>query len=409
MTNHYFYYKEQTPCGLNTILISNPFLKENFKCIPSVINLLRIIGFWNNMDKDKDNWSSITSNYFKNRFGNLYTQIIHSLVELELLKVSYYCRKKHTYGKDDNGECFSYKITDKCYSLLSQNETEYLYRLFTDPKEIRKNQKRISRSGFNKVIYDDIRNDIKQMLDGIDLDFNELLDTLTTLTNGKRFTALYCIRNIKEKRYTELKHNTSDNRIATPYTALPKEIRHLLTVNGKKPVITIDVRSCHPSLFAKYISELFPTDETLNAEVEKWNGIFLSQNDPKTYLSNLLNIPRTEIKEIMLEYFNGQWLKNKHFRKFNYWLSSNFPQLYKRWKTTNIKQTGVNLSKKYETKIMLDPLLFKQCKVLGFTIGQEYDGFTLFGDNSKNVDEVISFLKQRTNELLDMDLIYSVN
>jgi hypothetical protein len=403
------YYKEKTPIGLNSLLITDQFLKDHYKLIPSIINLLRFIGYWNQTGK-KQGQSSISRTIFYDRYRGDYPQVIKSLEYLGLLTVTRYARQQFLRGIHDKGQCYTYSITDLCYDLLNEVEKEYLYKLFNDPKEIRKNQKRISDRGHNKVVYGDIRDDIKTMLDNITINIDQFNQTIDSLSKGKRFTSLYSIRNIKEKQYDHLKNNESDNRIATPYTTLPKEVRNHLLVKGYSPLVTVDIRSCHPSLFGHYIMELNPSDTTLQNEVKEWKTIFLNKDqDPKTYLSTLLSIPRDQIKTVMLEYFNGQYVeKNKSFMLFNKWLKTTFPNMYRQWRKTKIKETGTNLSKRYETKIMLDPQLFKKATDCGYILGQEYDGFTIFGKDPSNVNELVTFLKQRTKELIGIDLIYSV-
>ena len=59
-------------------------------------------------------------------------------------------------------------------------------------------------------------------------------------------------------------------------------------------------------------------------------------------------------------------------------LSREFPSLYALWLTTNLKQTGNNIGKHFETKLMLDQSIYNKATELGIVIGYEYDGMSFY-------------------------------
>jgi hypothetical protein len=57
---------------------------------------------------------------------------------------------------------------------------------------------------------------------------------------------------------------------------------------------------------------------------------------------------------------------------------NNYPALFEIWNQTNLKTTGPQISKFYETKIMLDPELILLAESLGLDMVFERDGAILF-------------------------------
>jgi hypothetical protein len=63
-----------------------------------------------------------------------------------------------------------------------------------------------------------------------------------------------------------------------------------------------------------------------------------------------------------------------------------FPCLYRVWQSTDIKHTGNNIAKMYETKIMLNPEVFKISEAQKIKLAYEYDGISIFSaDNEKTI------------------------
>lgn len=406
------YYHEKTPVSLNAVLLTDPYFAKHWKIIPTVVKVLNQILKWNQVDESKGGQSDITWKWFIDRFDADYTTVIHSLESLELLGVE-------RAGRGQKGlKCFAYRLTEKCLPLLADSNREYLYRLLTDKTTKRKLQKSISKRGYRKKVYGDVRDEIKATIDGITFkqeEINSLCESYPPETTA--FVRLV-ISEIVEKTYGDLQHSEADNRVSNPYTLLPAEVKSLIEVNGLRYITTFDIRSAYPSMWAHWIQHLNPENSEIAAEKAAYEKIFLNPAvDPKQHLSEALGISRSEIKDVMISYFNGKGFRNNvfvqkgsknPFVKFNSWLKSNFPKLYTLWSQTEIKQTGNQIGKNFETKLMLDESIFQKARSLGLVIGYENDGFSVYGNIAKDnpcVRELLDFVSEQSVRLLGIKLV----
>jgi hypothetical protein len=238
----------------------------------------------------------------------------------------------------------------------------------------------------------------------------------------------YCyslLIDIIKKDYAELHHNVKDNRIWNPYTQLPPEIKSIIKINGLDYQYTIDIRSCYPSLFGEYVIKRIyysiPTpipahiaygNLDILMELKKYNDLFLNPDvNIKSHLSTLLDINKSEIKEVLIKYYNGHRVGkniNNPYNKYDAWLKSEFPLMYSLWKTTDIKQTGNNIGKYFETKLMLDQSIYNKAKDLGIIIGYEYDGMSFYSKDDSKCDILLDYIKSKSIELLGIQLVFVV-
>ena len=402
------FYKEKTSVSLNSILISNEYLKTNSKRIPSIIKFLNHILAWNVKDNGS---SSITHNKWYDRFGGDYTLIKNALENLDLLECDYIWRSKYTNSAMDLGKCYNYQLTSKCHLALADTNKEYFYLLQTDKRAILRNQNNISKRGYNKLAYaEPCMQSIKSTIDNIVFPQEEIERITSKMTPEKYAYTWSLLVNIERRDYKELKHNEKDNRIPNPYTQLPAEIKSIITINGWRQQRVLDIRSCYASLWAEYIFPLSNQSKELQAERIKYNNVFLiKENNPKTYLSKLLDIAKDDIKDVLIQYFNGKRIskdKSNPFYKFNQWIKTEFPTLYSIWIKTDISQTGNNIGKNFETKLMLDASIYNKAKELDIILGYENDGFSLYAEDDSNCQELLEYIEQRSIELLGIKLIF---
>jgi hypothetical protein len=411
------YYKEKTPHSLNALLLASEYFRDNWKLIPRIVSVINQINNWSQLESSP----SITFQFFKNRLGNAYSYVLSELESLDLLQIRKTFRRKYSNGRYDKGKCYSYSITGKCCNALADTNREYLYLLLTDNKECKNNKERIRKRKYNKLQYGDTRDELKHTIDGITFDLESIDKISKTYTTEKRAFVYSLLIDIVEKNYKELKYNEKDNRVWTPYTQLPAAIKTQIKIHGKEYICSTDIRSCYPSLFATYIKETSTQlDHSLNSEIEKWNNIFLNRAiDPKDFLSNALGIKRDKIKEVQITYFNGRGFRNnkfsgskfpKSYSKFNTWLETEFPLLYSNWIKTNVSQTGNNIGKLLETKLMLDGSIYRKAKELNLILGYEYDGFSLYGNVCKDhesITELLEFIELRSMDLLGIKLVFT--
>lgn len=407
MSKPTYYYKSKTSVSLNNLLSTNLYFKENWKLIPMAINQLNFILSWKNRNSGK---TSIARKHWEKRFGQNYTKVVYALEELELMTVNRNdARRKYTRNRYDKGQCYSYLLTPLCCDLLGDENKAYLYKSMFDVKEIRKIQKAKSRRGYNRLIYGDVRDEHKSVIDGIEIHWEKIMDATGRMNAEKEAYVYKLLIDIVRKDYGELKNNKSDNRIWNPYTQLPAEIKSIITINGWKYQMTIDIRSCYPSLWAEYICR-GSEDVELLKEKAKYNGIFMAESiNPKKYFAELLSIDKNDIKDVLIQYFNGKRIgkaMNNPFRKFNEYLSTEYPLMYKKWQATDIKQTGNDIGKYFETRLMLDRSIYRKAAELKIGCGYEYDGFSLYADNDNNCQALLDFIKSKSLELLGVQLVF---
>jgi len=411
-------YKTATPKTFNDRLMSVPFFKtsDNWKWIPTVYKMLLQIACWNRKDKQtKLGISDIPRVYFSNLFGSSYGPIIGSL-EGDLLTI--YRVNRGIKGLKNYG----YTVTDKCLTLLADSTKQYLYTLLTDKKAVRRNQKQISKRGYNRKQYGDIRDYVKTVIDNIDITpdlYNQVETHIATYDAAEKLFIRCLLISIEEKTYGDLKFNDSDGRLPNPYTQLPADIKSMITIAGFKQIVVGDIRSCYPSLWVNHIQRLFPDLDVADEQL-KYERIFLNYGiDPKSLLANRLNIPITQIKEVLIAYFNGKGFNRQNkfyisnasnpYYKFNEWLKTEFPKLYSAWLTTDTSQTGNQIGKFFETKLMLHPSIYNRAKDLGLVIGYENDGFSIYGlvdANHPNVQNLLKFVREQSSALLGVPIVF---
>lgn len=110
-------------------------------------------------------------------------------------------------------------------------------------------------------------------------------------------------------------------------------------------------------------------------EYIKWTRFWTDPNlDPKQQIIADLGgtLSRDEVKDLINSSINSK--KNQVFK----WIKNSYPALFEIWNQTNLKTTGPQISKFYETKIMLDPELILLAESLGLDIIFEHDGFAGF-------------------------------
>jgi hypothetical protein len=395
------FYKEATPHSLNEILLQSPYITEHYKLIPRIWRTLNRVLAKNNRDDGK---SDITRLFFKDRFGDEYPSIVRALETSGLLINDHVWIAKSAEFK---GKCFSYLLTDKCCTALADTNKEYLYKLLQDRPTIRRNQKQVSGRGYNGKVYGDIRDYHKRVIDEMTYNICEIDKVADTYRPAKKAFVYSLLVDIVRKDYGELHRNAKDGRIWTPYAQLPAEIKKLIKVDGLDYQMTMDIRSCYPSLWAEYVCSFVKGhNDPQQYERKKWNDLFLNKDiDPKAVITNAIGVSRDAIKEVMIQYFNSK-IRGKAFRAFDAWISREFPNLYTAWKATNIKQTGNNIGKYFETKLMLDESIYNKADELGIVIGYEYDGMSFYAKDDTNCQTLLDYIEQRSFELLGIKLVF---
>lgn len=402
------FYKEKTPIALNNILIDR---NVNPKSIPNLINFLERIAAWNFEDKGP---SSIFSGGIKERFGKEYKKYINILEQsgLVIINHSYY---HHPIDKSISWNK-TYTVPNNVLSILSDSKQAYVMKRLKQQKNRLYNpmlqeklayiQNTTSAKNSNIPTEDVMINRIDSTIKNSIIDRKKLKNVLKKYPLSKCFHNLYLLVSIIEGTYN-IKRNESDGRISNPLTNISKEVKEVITVSGKSLCCILDIRACHPSLFAQYIKSIF-TEVDFEGEVEKYNAIFLSkERNPRIYLAQALKIKKDRIKDISIKYFNGiDFWNNKDYIKYDIWMKDCFPIMYRHWKSTDISRTGCNISKYFETVLILNQNIYSYADTLGLELVYENDGFGLYGDYRK-VDSFLQYLIIESKNKTGVELVFT--
>jgi len=235
---------------------------------------------------------------------------------------------------------------------------------------------------------------------------------------------LHCIEALREgKIWLEL--STDGRWHCNGYVSLPAEFKQTLQVDGMPLQCALDIRGCHLSFFGVYILSLNPD---CCREVERWNEIFLNPEvHPIRWLSATLDIPKDDtlsaageviengLKTLMNGFLNGMGRDSsgrllgfnpdyKNLTKIDQWFRKEFPVIYQTWCDTDIRQTGVNLSRNYETRIMQHPEIFKKADQLGVKLANEHDGVGFFAPSMEHAQAVMNEIQRVARDLFGLSI-----
>jgi len=445
--------------SLNNILAQEPLFQggKRYKAIGSCSRFLEII--FNFSQRNKDGWAAIDCKTLDNLFRRekiKYLEVIGVLERLEIIEP----RKRGFFDSQTGTGYFGrFKLTDYGIQLLLDEKREYLRKLHNDPKldtrirnSRRKKKSRIQDSE-DLVIS-------KTSINILDLELNkEAFDIYwerneKTLSTEQKIAALYSLVSILTGGFKKLQRCEKDGRIHHTWVGMRSDLRPLFTLRGKKYLRILDLRSAHPTFWAKYIWDISNLPEHLSlkedirdllkSKYKEYNSIltnnsiytnsiyydsisssfsttspvslhYLSYNvtkladelikwtefwtnpdiDPKQQIIKELGrtYSRDEIKEQINSSING--LKNNVFS----WIGKNYPALFDIWNKTDLKKTGNNISKLYETKLMLDPDLILLAESMGLEVLGEHDGIAVFAEEKdSDLDAKILKLKSWIQE-----------
>lgn len=208
-------------------------------------------------------------------------------------------------------------------------------------------------------------------------------------------------------------------------------------IDGKTYRGTLDLRGCHPTFFATYLvkifvesvkkdtelhqviqlnkdfeiletvsnfkldcsssdlildfSSLFPTVSSsskeylqylygfvphLLEEYKKWNAIWTDPNsDPRDQIATAVGYRHKQLaKRSINSAINGG--NNRAVK----WITGNFPHLTRIWRCTNPKRIGNNISRIFESEIILNQKVIDAASNINLVLIPEHDGYGIFAD-----------------------------
>ena len=236
--------------------------------------------------------------------------------------------------------------------------------------------------------------------------------------------------------------NEKDGRIHHVWVLMKSDARPLFRLRGKPYSRVLDIRACHPTFWASFVLDylckkkkdyklinntiettnnaisnisnntispisysLSPlgslhysygnVDELVN-ECSKWTAFWINHDiDPRELIAQDLGNGETKetVKQLVNSAMNGS--ENRVFK----WICQNYPALSSIWLQTDLKLTGVQISKFYETRLILDPGIFELAAELGLDILAEHDGYAIFAtEGDPDVDQKTQALAVRIGD-----------
>ena len=361
--------------------------------------------------------------------------------------ILYKCQNGFYNKITKNGKVSRFKISDLGMRLLVDGKREYLRKLHNDPDEDNRvrNNRRLKKKRQNEVLgtVESIINNNLFDLEYSKEDFARFWrEKCVYFTPGEQFNVLHSLINIKHGSFNDVIKNHKDGRIHHIWVLMKSDARPLFRLRGKPYSRILDIRACHPTFWASFVLDylcdnkkdyklinnnidipsnaisnisnntissisysLSPlgslhysygnVDELVN-EWSKWTTLWTNPDiDPRELIAQDLGKGETKetVKELVNSAMNGS--ENQVFK----WICQNYPALSSIWLQTDLKLTGVQISKFYETRLILDPELFDLSAQLGVDILPEHDGLGIFAaEGDPEIDKKARALAARIGD-----------
>lgn len=426
-------------------LINHETFKNNWKAISPAfyfLNRISILSHRNNDLPVEFYHLTIKKIFQYYTRSNAYYKYLAALVELGLLVIKKNYRPRYN---NMSGYCKQYLVTKLGVQLLCDCNSEYLKKLHTDRQTMRNNQKRISEHKLYDFNYNDYV--LSYIYDGL-VNFSYDYPKVQEIINQNNWpqetinSINNCLIDFKQKDFGPLKYNEADNRVFNEFLAMKSDIRTAFRYKNMTRKAIMDIRACHPTYFSSYLISLieFKTTKTntntntetsttkvdtlhyvgsksdksafseklislsnlkredfeqdLMAEHENWIHLFSNPAvDPREIIALELDKTKDEVKNELNQVLNG----NRKYTKVINWIKEYYPVLFFVWLNTNTKETGPNISKNFETKIMTDKSIFNLADSLNIKLAYEYDGFSVFSEDENTV--LLGKIQQITNKI----------
>ncbi|MCL4180197.1 MAG: hypothetical protein KJ072_20910, partial [Verrucomicrobia bacterium] len=254
---------------------------------------------------------------------------------------------------------------------------------------------------------------------------------------------------VREKRYRELRPNEADGRICNELALMKKDVRHLLRCGELKYRAVLDIRACHATFWSGYVlSHIYnggPADsvsaqesssssstphyvphigdtyskthsqtseeKAIEQEHRRWVDLFCSErNDPREVIARQAGYgDQAKVKQALNETING----SKRYGKLGRWMKGRFPNLYEAWSKSDVKKTGPQISRLFETRLMLDEELYRSADGMGIKLAYEYDGLGIFAPENHEglrtqLDDLVRQITTRAEELWGIPVVVKV-
>lgn len=379
-----------------------------------------------------------------------YKPFLDALEELKLLEVKrcyYHCPTNPTKSR-----CNKYKVLDLGKHLLEDEEVAYLRNLHNDPQIRRRNLQNRSKRNRKVVLTGDVAVDsTTKMLWDLKLDRAKLATIMAShqFDDGERDSIRHSLLRFERGDFDGVERNAKDGRIHHPWVLMKSEIRGAFYLKDEKiRTHTLDIRACHPVFWAKYVFDFYkrtykPVKESglpvgdsvtnhpsgnypnlpslpisphyvgidgdiLANEKDRWIAFWTDENnDPREIIAQELGFTKDMVKASINSALNGS--RNR----LGEWLAATYPHLFMIWVSMEVKLTGNEIAKQFETDIMLNPDFFHLAKGLGVRIMPEHDGVSVFaslndGELKSKLEKMGEFLKDYSTKKFGVPIVVKI-
>lgn len=383
------------------------FHGDNYKLIAPCHYLLNYI--YGNCLIKKTEYVSLYSEWIQDLFHSYttaYRPVIDALIELDLLKPRVNQDGTESYfHSQDKSKSFTkaYKVTDKCRELLSADNKEWLRKLHHDPQTKRTVKRcKAQKSRRLKPTGDLIVDSTLENLFRLRYDRNDASAVLAGTDDKSRANnIIYSLINIETGDFAVKRHKDT-GRIYNTWNLMNSQLRPIFFIRHNNKNLfnshVIDLRAAHPLFWAIYIKNYhysnnlynkttIPTssptylhyvtaDEAFLAEVDKWNALWTHPTvDPRDAIAADLNTSKESVKALLNTAIND----GRNANRLHLWIKTNFPLLHTAWQGLGIGQTGVNISRLYESRLIRDNEFQAFINGMdGIKVMDEHDGLSIF-------------------------------
>ena len=402
------------------------FQGEGYKGISACQRFMELVAWFS--AQTEENTAGIEREKIADLFNAYKINYKSAISVLESLGILYKCQNGFHNKFTKVGKVSRFKITELGWRLLVDGQREYLRKLHNDPDEDRRvrNNRRLKKKR-QKDVLGPVESIISNNLFDLEYSKEDLArfwrEKCAYFTPGEQFNINYSIDKIKHGSFNDIIKNEKDGRIHHVWVLMKSDARPLFRLRGKPYSRVLDIRACHPTFWASFVLDylckkkkdyklinntidttnnvisnisnntispisysLSPlgslhysygnVDELVN-EWSKWNALWTNPDvDPRELIAQDLGNGETKetVKQLVNSAMNGS--ENRVFK----WICQNYPALSSIWLQTDLKLTGVQISKFFETRLILDPGLFDLAAQLGVDILPEHDGLDIFAE-----------------------------
>lgn len=391
----------------NKVLSAHPLFASNYKLISPCHYLLDKINGDCTFRKTEyvPLYSQLIQDLFQ-AYTTAYRPVIDALLALDLIEIRPNENGAESYlHSQDKSKSFSksYKVTAKCAKLLAAENTEWLRKLHNDPQTRRKVSRcKTQRLRRLKLTGDLVVDSTLDNLSKLKYDRGDAAKILAATGDANRANnIIYSLINIETGDFSVKRHKET-GRIYNTWNSMNSQLRPIFYIRCKDKELfnshVIDLRAAHPCFLAIYVKNYYNTsniynklpistsihnyshyvtlDEAFSGEVDRWNALWTNPTiDPRDVIAAELKTSKERVKSLLNTAIND----SRNTNSLHLWIKNKFPLLHAAWQKLVISQTGVNISRLYESRLIRDNEFHAFINnIEGIKVMDEHDGLSVF-------------------------------